>query len=94
MKKTIATLAICGLAAVGASTTAHAGPTCSDIGPWANHGGHVTGDYVDPPGPDGIKPAAPAGDPGVRGAPAHPELPFAPGASFCLDSNSPGVHLG
>ena len=102
MKKTIATVAVCAIAAVGAATNAHAdehGPTCSPM--WDNHGQHVTGDYMDPPGldpsrdervgRDGTEPAAPASTPEARGGPAHLTSAPAPGASFCLDqANSPG----
>lgn len=88
--KTITTLTICGLTALGAATTAHAGsPTCADFNPdWDNHGTHVREDYVFNT-EDGS-----AG--GARGGPAHlqarPDGP-APGASFCLDqAQSPGKH--
>mgnify|MGYP001820944153 CR=1 FL=1 len=86
MKKTITTLAICGLASLGAVTAADAGePSCQDMfgSGWANHGEHVL-TYVN-------------GEAGAAGgAPAHlsarPDGP-APGASFCLDqSQSPGMH--
>ena len=99
MKKTIATMAICGLTALGVAAPAHAGgPTCSDTDTfgdrWGNHGEHVTGDYVMPPGADGTAPAAPADDEAARGAPAHPDAAPAPGASFCLmQASSPGVHF-
>lgn len=89
MKTTIATLTACGALALGAATTAHAGsPTCSDFGAgWANHGEHVTGGYVNPPGRDGTGPAD-----GARGGPAHFEMEFQPGASFCLpQAESPSI---
>ena len=56
-------------------------PTCSHLPNFRVHGQHVIRDYVL------------TGEPGARGGPSHPTLPFAPGASFCTDSNSPGVHL-
>lgn len=90
MKTIIATLTACSALALGAATTAQAGgPTCSAFGAgWANHGAHVTGDYVNPPGRDGTAPAD-----GARGGPAHLTSAPAPGASFCLDqANSPGWH--
>lgn len=86
MRTTITLITICGLAGLGAGSTAHAGsPTCEDmfgLG-WKNHGEHVL-TYVRSEGGAG------------GGAPAHldarPGGP-APGASFCLDqSRSPGLH--
>lgn len=81
MKKITITLAVAALAALGSATTAQAGPTCSDLG-WKNHGEHVL-TYV-------------RGDGAAGGAPAHlsdrPDGP-APGASFCLDVRSPGLHF-
>lgn len=64
-----------------ASVALAAGPTCAGIDTGdhilANHGDHITGDYVHP-GADG--PAM-----GARGAPAHFDHPqgATPGATFC-----------
>ena len=99
MRRTIAIIGICGVSALGAATPARAdGPTCSTTETfgdrWENHGDHVTGDYVMPPGADGTGPAAPADTDAARGAPAHPTSAPAPGASFCLvQANSPGAHF-
>ena len=84
MKKTIITLAVAALAAVGTSTGASAGngtPTCSPN--WENHGTHVREDYVfDEEG----------SATGAKGGPSHrmPDGTFVapPGASFCVDANS------
>lgn len=93
---------------VAAGGTAAAGsPTCvsefeaffggnHDI---ANHGQHIVGDYV-VGGHTEWPPSGQVGDvvggrhgPWNAGAPGIHEHPFAPGASFCTDSNSPGPHL-
>ena len=64
----------------------------------ANHGQHIVGDYV-VGGHTEWPPAGQVGDvvggrgPANPGAPGIHEHPFAPGASFCTDSNSPGPHL-
>jgi hypothetical protein len=84
---------------------ADAAPTCSHLG-IENHGQHVVGDYVTGVGGlDGTLAWPPKGAVGsVVGAtgPAVPGGPgpgfhfvhgFAPGASFCVDSQSPGMHL-
>ncbi len=85
-EKITTTLAVSALVALGATSSAQAGPTCEDMfgTGWKNHGEHVL-TYVN-------------GDGGAAGgAPAHlsarPDGP-APGASFCLDqANSPGLHF-
>jgi hypothetical protein len=81
-----------------------AAPTCSHLG-IANHGEHIVGDYVTglggalPPQslewpPKGQVGAAIAGEGALHpGAPGPHQHPFAPGASFCTDSASPGPHL-
>ena len=90
MKKTAITLAIATLAALATASNASAGsPTCADFNGtgWKNHGAHVL-TYVDTYGS------------AAGGRPAHlnfddPDGPppvgsmAAPGASFCLDANSP-----
>jgi hypothetical protein len=79
MKKITIALALSAIAGLGAASSAHAGPTCSEFG-WENHGDHVVNDYVRNGGADG-------------GGPAHRTSAPAPGASFCLPSQSPGLHL-
>ncbi|MDX1619894.1 MAG: hypothetical protein R3320_02810 [Nitriliruptorales bacterium] len=85
-------------------TAAVAAPTCADTLPIANHGQHVVGDYVTGMGHDALEwpPAGQVGDatggnrgavlPGGPGPSFHFENGFAPGASFCTGSNSPGLH--
>jgi len=107
MKKILASvsaIAICVLLSTG---SAHAGePTCSDKLPLENHGQHIVGDYVTGLGGigGGIWPfirgtvgnaiaAIGAIVPGGPGPGFHFPNGFAPGASFCTDSHSPGVHL-
>jgi len=86
-----------------ASASAHE-PTCSD-GPLSIevHGQHVVRDYVMGGGleswpPKGGAVGSAAGGsgaflPGGPGPGFHFPNGFAPGASFCTDSNSPGFHL-
>jgi hypothetical protein len=85
---------------------ASAGPNCSHLG-IATHGEHIVGDYVTGTGgigPGGISwpPAGEVGEatggegaavPGGPGPGFHFIEGFAPGASFCNESNSPGIHL-
>lgn len=79
-------------------------PTCSETLGIDTHGQHVVGDYVTGTGtdwpPSGGAVGAQASDggaavPGGPGPGFHfaTDPPFAPGASFCTGSNSPGVHL-
>lgn len=85
VKKLTITFALSAIVALGATSSVHAGPTCENMlgSTWKNHGAHVL-TYVN-------------GDGAGGGAPAHlsdrPNGP-APGASFCLPSNSPGLHFG
>lgn len=88
-----------------AAAPSGASPTCAGIGALQNHGQHIVGDYVTAIGgisgdlawpPSGvvgrtIGGAGGADKPGTPGLPHHGG--FAPGASFCVDSSSPGVHL-
>ena len=61
---------------MGAMAPASAGaPQCSDVGGFANHGDHITSDYVNPGGPGPAE--------GARGRPAHFTVPATPGATFC-----------
>jgi hypothetical protein len=84
---------------------ASASPTCADTLGISTHGQHIVGDYVTGIGnramgwpPKGQVGAAVAANGGVvvRGGPGpgfHFPNGFAPGASFCTGSNSPGIHL-
>jgi hypothetical protein len=99
-----AALAILG-AAAGASAQ-DATPTCSDTLGIKAHGQHIVGDYVTGIGhenldwpPDGSEIGETVANNGgvvIAGGPGPGfqfENGFAPGASFCNDSNSPGTHL-
>ena len=80
-------------------------PTCSSTLGIDAHGQHIVGDYVtgigheslDWPPSGGVVGAAIAGNgvviAGGPGPGFHFPNGFAPGASFCNDSNSPGTHL-
>ncbi|MDQ4053422.1 MAG: hypothetical protein M3237_12085 [Actinomycetota bacterium] len=84
---------------------ASAAPTCSETLGISNHGQHIVGDYVTGTGHDQMSwpPAGQVGStvaanggaavPGGPGPGFHFANGFAPGASFCNGSNSPGVHL-
>jgi hypothetical protein len=84
---------------------AAADPTCADTLGISVHAQHIVGDYVagvgagtlgwPPAGQVGAAVSANRG-PVVRGGPGpgfHFPNGFAPGASFCTNSNSPGAHL-
>jgi hypothetical protein len=82
-------------------------PTCGGLGGIAVHGQHVVGDYVI--GGSGLgsglewpynglvgETVSANGGAAVPGGPGpgfHFPNGFAPGASFCTGSNSPGVHV-
>lgn len=81
-------------------------PTCSDTLGIVVHGQHIVGDYVtgighanlDWPPSGGVvgQTVAENGGVAIAGGPGpgfHFPNGFAPGASFCNDSNSPGTHL-
>lgn len=86
-------------------TSAGASPTCSETLGISNHGQHIVGDYVTGIGHDqmGWTPAGQVGStvaanggaavPGGPGPGFHFANGFAPGASFCNGSSSPGAHL-
>ena len=92
--------------AAGPAGAASDGPTCSDTLGIVVHGQHIVGDYVTgighadlgwPPS-GGIVGQTVAANGGVTiaGGPGpgfHFPNGFAPGASFCNDSNAPGTHL-
>jgi hypothetical protein len=88
---------------LGVGTVAAADPTCSDTLGITVHGQHIVGDYVIGGGLDSWPPSGGVvgsdvgGDgpaiPGGPGPGCHFPNGFAPGASFCTDSNSPGLHL-
>jgi hypothetical protein len=83
-------------------------PTCSDVLDIDVHGHHVVADYVTGIGHDTMTSWPPSGrqvgaavkanrgaaTPGGPGPGFHFPNGFAPGASFCTDSNSPGWHVG
>lgn len=81
-------------------------PTCSDTLGIEVHGQHVVGDYVSGLGHDemdwppsgreigeAVRANRGAAIPGGPGPGFHFDHGVAPGASFCTDSRSPGVHL-
>ena len=90
----------------GIATAAAHEPTCSTTLGITVHGQHIVGDYVTGighgalawPPPAGAVGAAVAANGGVvvTGGPGpgfHFPKDFAPGASFCTGSRSPGRHL-
>ena len=85
MKRMITTLALAATMVLASASVALAAPNENAFcaGPdTANHGGHITRDYVGDPTPDG---------PGVRGRAAHFGANAGdptPGASFCQGDNS------
>ena len=93
-----------GVVVLGAAPSG-ADPTCAEQFGIANHGHHIVGDYVTglggalPPRsldwpPHGAVGDAIGGEGALHpGAPGKHEHPFAPGASFCVDSASPGQHI-
>lgn len=93
------------LSAAGIASAGKDGPTCSTIAELGVdvHGQHIVRDYVmGHEGADSDWPYSGTVGSAVganRGAaiPGGPRptlhFPFAPGASFCTDSNSPGDHL-
>jgi hypothetical protein len=86
------------------SGEATAEPTCASTLDIEVHGQHIVGDYVtgvgranlDWPPKGGVVGEAVRGEgaviPGGPGPGFHFIEGFAPGASFCNDSNSPGLH--
>jgi hypothetical protein len=92
------------LLGLGANGVGAAEPTCASTLGIAVHGQHIVGDYVtgigraniDWPPKGGVVGDAVAGQgaviPGGPGPGFHFIEGFAPGASFCNDSNSPGLH--
>jgi hypothetical protein len=91
-------------AGAASASTETATPTCSTTLGIAVHGQHIVGDYVTGIGhedlgwpPAGQVGSAVAGSGAViHGGPGpgfHFPNGFAPGASFCNGSNSPGIHL-
>lgn len=94
---------MCTASSAGAQST-NATPTCSDVLDIDVHGEHVIGDYVTgighdvlswPPGGSEIgQTVAANGGVSIKGGPGpgfHFEMGIAPGASFCTDSQSPGI---
>jgi hypothetical protein len=109
MKRMLLAIAVVSLVIATSSGLAGAsseGPTCSDTLGIEVHGQHIVGDYVtgightdlDWPPAGGVVGQTVASNDGVAiaGGPGpgfHFPNGFAPGASFCNDSNSPGTHL-
>lgn len=103
--RTITTLTA-AVALLALPTAALAEPTCTEQLGTATHGEHVLYDYIIGVGRDSDVAWPPAGGvvgevlreergalvPGAPG-PGHMSNGFAPGASFCTDSASPGAHL-
>lgn len=108
MKFATSVLAACAVGLVAATVPAPAsadGPTCSETLGIANHGEHIVADYVTGLGRgnvgwplNGDVGEATGGDgaavPGGPGPGFHFLNGVAPGASFCVDSASPGSHPG
>lgn len=93
MRKLTVVIALAMLISILTAATAMAHePTCSDVEALGieNHGQHVTRDYVMGDA-DNAKGGALV--PGGPGPGFHFPNGVAPGASFCTDSQSPGVHL-
>ena len=100
----VGVVAVAGLAVLTAQP-AGAGPTCADTLGITVHGQHIVGDYVTGIGheelgwpPSGADVGAQVAGEGVAvaGGPGpgfHFPNGFAPGASFCNGSSSPGIHL-
>lgn len=105
MRTTLVPLATLGVLLL-APTAASATPTCTEQLGTATHGEHVLYDYIIGVGRDSDVPWPPSGGlvgeilsesggalvPGAPG-PVHMSKGFAPGASFCTASSSPGTHL-
>ena len=91
------------IGALGTPAAVAAHGTCSDTLGIEVHGQHIVGDYVIggglgtwPPSGGVVGDAAGGRGPAIPGGPGpgfHFPNGFAPGASFCNDSNSPGTHL-
>jgi len=106
MRRLLLALVTTGLLlGVLAAPVAAGEPTCSDTLGIEVHGQHIVGDYVTGTGHEslawppsgGVVGGAIAGDgvviAGGPGPGFHFPNGFAPGASFCNDSSSPGLHL-
>lgn len=103
-KFVVAALSVMGAASATAQST-NATPTCSDTLGIEVHGQHVVADYVTglhgdldwPPSGaevgERVRESGGAALPGGPGPGFHFPNEFAPGASFCTDSESPGTHL-
>ena len=107
MRRLIGSLALGGalLMAAVPAVAASGDPTCSALFEGYPHGYHILADYVTGVGsellggpgidwpPTGLNAAGGAALPGGPGPSFHFENGVAPGASFCTDSSSPGVHF-
>ena len=105
MKRLALLPATLALSLVLAPPAAASGPTCAELLGMANHGEHVLGLYVvggslslgywPPAGGVGESVSGDgAAIPGGPGPGYHVPNGFAPGASFCVDAASPGMHVG
>jgi len=106
-RRSAARIVAAGALLIGAlgspATVAAHDSTCADTLGIEVHGQHVVGDYVvggglgSWPPSGGVVGGAVGGRgaavPGGPGPGFHFPNGFAPGASFCNDSNSPGTHL-
>ena len=103
-KALMAALATIGLAGSATAQSTNATPTCSEMLDIDVHGQHVIADYVTGLGHENVEwpmdgrtigsTVSANGGVAVAGGPGpgfHFEFGFAPGASFCTDSNSPGI---
>jgi len=101
--RALAALAVLSSAGSGGAQSTDATPTCSELLGIESHGQHVVGDYVTGIGHENLIWPPPGRQIGeavtadenlpVKGGPGpgfHFEYGFAPGASFCTDSQSPG----
>lgn len=105
-KITIGAIAASVMLGAGSSASANPSePTCSDTLGIEVHGQHVIADYVTglhgdldwPPSGQAVGESVQENGgavlPGGPGPGFHFPNDFAPGASFCTDSQSPGTHL-
>lgn len=99
----LATVLMVLTAGLAAAAPAAAAPTCADLLGIEVHGQHVVADYVtglrgdlEWPPRGGMVGGAVAGEgatlPGGPGPAFHFAEGYAPGASFCTGSRSPGLH--
>lgn len=103
IRPVMAAIILAGAASIAGAQSTNPTPTCSDMLGIETHGQHVIGDYVTGIGhenmgwpPSGAEIGATVSANGgveIQGGPGpgfHFEFGFAPGASFCTESQSPG----